>query len=160
MNLTFSRLIDGMIATLRSEVIPATQGDFARGQAFGVIYMLETIKRRADWSNALIGEQLAHAATLGQELAALAPGLAGAPLPSAEAAPSLPTAEELAKRQANTQAEISTFIDWLAAEIPRLDPAVARAAEAAVSAYLLKQSRTELAATAKPMFDAISRGAE
>jgi len=49
---------------------------------------------------------------------------------------------------------------WLDAEAPRLAPTVAHAAEDAVNAYLLRQSRTELAATARPMFDAISRGAE
>ena len=41
MNNSLPRLIDGMVATLRKEVIPRVEGDFARGQAFGVIYMLK-----------------------------------------------------------------------------------------------------------------------
>ena len=41
MNNSLPRLIDGMVATLRKEVIPHIEGDFARGQAYGVIYMLE-----------------------------------------------------------------------------------------------------------------------
>lgn len=57
MNNSLQRLVDGMIATLRHEVIPATDGEFARGQAFGVIYMLESLKLRAEWSDAYLGEQ-------------------------------------------------------------------------------------------------------
>ena len=58
MNNSLPRLIDGMVATLRKEVIPHINGDFARGQAFGVIYMLSSIKLRAAWSNAFLSKQL------------------------------------------------------------------------------------------------------
>ena len=47
MNNSLPRLIDGMVAMLRKEVIPHIEGDFARGQAYGVIYMLSSIKLRA-----------------------------------------------------------------------------------------------------------------
>jgi hypothetical protein len=57
MNNALTRLIDGMVATLRAEVIPATQGEYARGQAFGVIYMLESLKLRTDWSPAFLRER-------------------------------------------------------------------------------------------------------
>ena len=46
MNNSLPRLIDGMVATLRKEVIPRVDGDYARGQAFGVIYMLNSLKLR------------------------------------------------------------------------------------------------------------------
>lgn len=42
MNNSLERLIDGMVATLREEVIPQVGTEFARGQAFGVIYMLNS----------------------------------------------------------------------------------------------------------------------
>lgn len=58
MNNSLPRLIDGMVATLRREVIPHIDGDFARGQAFGVIYMLNSLKLRASWSNEFLIEQL------------------------------------------------------------------------------------------------------
>ena len=45
MNNSLPRLIEGMVATLRSEIIPHLDGEFARGQAFGVIYMLNNIRR-------------------------------------------------------------------------------------------------------------------
>lgn len=43
----------------RRDVIPATEGEFVRGRAFGVIFLLENMKRRADWSPAFLGEQIA-----------------------------------------------------------------------------------------------------
>ena len=58
MNNSLARLIDGMVATLRKEVIPRVEGDYARGQAFGVIYMLNSLKLRCSWSNAFLVEQL------------------------------------------------------------------------------------------------------
>src|SRR6185436_14536898 len=50
MNNSFPRLIDGMCATLRSEVLPRLDDEFARGQVFGVINLLNTLKVRASWS--------------------------------------------------------------------------------------------------------------
>ena len=58
MNNSLPRLIDGMVATLRKEVIPRIEGEYARGQAFGVIYMLNSLKLRCSWSNAFLLEQL------------------------------------------------------------------------------------------------------
>ena len=83
MNNSLPRLIDGMIATLREEVIPHVEGEFARGQAFGLIYMLNSIRLRADWSPAFVGEQLAAQ---------------GARHPAADAAQQAPSYRRLARR--------------------------------------------------------------
>ena len=83
MNNSLPRLIDGMVATLRKEVIPHIDGDFARGQAYGVIYMLGSIKLRAAWSNAFLSEQLRALEAASLELKSLAAELPGAPLPEA-----------------------------------------------------------------------------
>ncbi|MDX2396495.1 hypothetical protein NJL88_41805, partial [Streptomyces sp. DK15] len=82
MNNSLPRLIDGMIATLRREIIPNIEGDFARGQAIGVIYMLNSIQRRASWSNRYFHEQLLAFNTVSQRLQGLASELPGAPLPT------------------------------------------------------------------------------
>ena len=50
MNNSFGRLIDGMNATLRKEVLSRLDDEFARGQVFGIINLLNTFKVRADWS--------------------------------------------------------------------------------------------------------------
>ena len=73
MNNSLHRLIDGMVATLRSEVIPNIGTEFARGQAFGVIYMLNSIRLRAEWSSAFHGELIAAPARLCAPALALKP---------------------------------------------------------------------------------------
>ena len=59
MNNSFARLIDGMCATLRTEVLPRLDDEFARGQVFGLINVLNTFKTRADWSAGFLLEQIA-----------------------------------------------------------------------------------------------------
>jgi len=58
MNNSFPRLIDGMCATLRTEVLSRLDDEFARGQAFGIINLLNTFKLRADWSTDFLSQQV------------------------------------------------------------------------------------------------------
>ena len=95
MNNSLDRLVDGMIATLRQSVIPNLSGDFARGQAFGVIYMLNSIRLRASWSNAFLSEQLQSLDQAAADLAQIKDDLPGAPLPVCHGARDLPTAAAL-----------------------------------------------------------------
>jgi hypothetical protein len=145
MNNSFVRLIDGMIETLRRDVIPATEGEFVRGQAFGVIFLLENLKRRASWSRAFLGEQVAALTELRLALEAIdAP--AGLPRLS-------PIADASEAARDTGDAEVAALIDWLA-HTP------CSAAAAVVDTYLTRQIRHELATSAKPMFAEISLGRE
>jgi hypothetical protein len=47
-----------MCATLRTEVLPRLDDEFARGQVYGVINLLNTFKARADWAPAFLLLQL------------------------------------------------------------------------------------------------------
>ncbi len=159
MNNSLSRLIDGMVATLRNEVIPHVEGDFARGQAFGVIYMLNSVKLRASWSNGFLVEQLRALEAASRALAEIA-DLKGAPLPDVRAPGGLPDAADLQALRDRGDGRMCELIDWLATrggEAPA--EAVARA-EAIVDQYLDRQSKFELATSAKPMFVELSGGAE
>jgi hypothetical protein len=140
MNNSIERLVDGMIATLRREVIPATHGEFARGQAFGVIYMLESLKLRVDWSASYLSEQQSAWAELGDAVAAsgLPEGLA----PPAEAA-------------ADGDAWICEAYDWLAAKGVTESPL-----KAALDAYLHRCIGHEIRTSARPMFAEMSLGRE
>jgi hypothetical protein len=154
------RLIDGMVATLRKEVIPHIDGDFARGQAYGVIYMLNSIKLRAAWSNAFLSEQLRALEEARLELRTLAAELPGAPVPDPSERANLPdTAELEAVRNAGDR-RICELIDWLAANQATIAPDALARAEATIDRYLDRQSRFELTTSAKPMFVEISGGAE
>lgn len=160
MNNSLPRLIEGMIATLRQEIIPNLSGDFARGQAYGLIYMMNSIRLRASWSNEFLSEQLHALEEASQALSALAPELPGAPRAPAVTTPALPGAPELeAQRDAGDKA-ICDLIDWLGAHRASLPAATVAAADAAIGRYIQRQLKWELTTSAKPMFAEMSRGSD
>jgi hypothetical protein len=149
-----------MVATLRKEIIPHVEGEFARGQAFGVIYMLNSLKLRASWSNGYLHEQLRALDELSRELARLAEDLPGAPLDLARAAPALPESAALeAERDAASQ-KLCELIDWLASHDDSVSSDARARAEAMIDKYLNRQFRHEILTSAKPMFVEMSGGAE
>ena len=156
MNNSFERLIDGMTDALRTAVIPHVAGEFARGQAFGVIFMLNSLKLRAGWTDAFLGEQLAALAELREALG----GLAGAPT----AMPVLAHADESAlspeARRDAGDGQVAALIDWLSEHGSTLDTESRVAVEAAIDGYLKRQIRHELTTSARPMFAEISLGRE
>ncbi len=160
MNNSLPRLIDGMVATLRKEVIPHVDGDFARGQAYGLIYMLNSIRLRAAWSNAFLSEQLHALEEASLELKALAEEMPGAPFVESPECPKLPDADELEAARDAGDRRICALIDWLAANKATVAPGALARSAAAIDRYLNRQLRFELATSAKPMFGEMSGGAE
>ena len=158
MNNSLERLIDGMAATLRAEVIPHIEGDYARGQAFGVIYMLNSLKLRASWSNAFLLGQLQALEAASRELGALADDLPGAPLPDVATPQALPDAAQLQEARDEGDAKMCALIDWLALYGGRTDAALK--AQSIVDDYINKQTKYELNSSARPMFVEMSGGAE
>ena len=160
MNNSLTRLIDGMVATLRKEVIPRVEGEYARGQAFGVVYMLNSLKLRCSWSDAFLVEQLQALEDASLELGALAPALRDAPLPEVYAPAALPEAGSLEAMRDAGDARLCDLIDWLAANRAGLPAETAAQAERIVDAYLSRQAKYEISTSAKPMFVEMSGGAE
>lgn len=160
MNNSLPRLIDGLIATLRREIIPHVEDDFARGQAFGVIYMLNSIKLRASWSNAFLLEQIRALQEASREFAALREQLPGAPAPDVQAPAALPTLAELEAMRDSGNARICDFIDWAETHGRASPGAALDRANEIVTRYIRRQLKWELSTSAKPMFDEISRGSE
>ncbi len=160
MNNSLSRLIDGMAATLRKDIIPHVEGDFARGQAYGVIYMLNSLKLRASWSNAFLAEQLRALDDVSRELEKLGADLPGAPLPDVRAPAALPDAATLEALRDGGDARLGELIAWLAANSPSLSPEAREAAETAIDKYLNRQLRHEISTSARPMFVEMSGGAD
>jgi hypothetical protein len=159
MNNSLERLIDGMAATLRTDVIPHIEGDYARGQAFGVIYMLNSLKLRASWSNAFLLGQLQPLQEAGCALGSLAADLPGAPLPAVATPKDLPDAAELQAARDEGDAQMCALIDWLAQQSGERTDAVAKA-QGIVDDYINKQTKYELTTSARPMFVEMSGGAE
>ena len=159
MNNSFDRLLTGLIATLRQEIIPQLDGEFVRGQAFGIIYMLEFLRLRGSWSAAFLEPQLQALDSLADSLANI-PGLpANAPRPQpGQPYPTRPTAME-ALRDAGDE-QVSQLIDWLGSHGATLDKNVADATDNALRAYIRQQLRHEIQTSARPMFAEISLGKE
>ena len=165
MNNSFSRLIDGMCATLRGEVLTRLDDEFARGQVFGVINLLNTFKARADWSAGFLLEQIAaqqqaldgvRARVAGSTAEATLPALPQAPLPAA-----MPIAELLARRDAGNRA-IDALVAWLdaAGGGGTLDPDAAAAVEALLRGAMRAEVDLELKHSPRPLFAEMSSGKE
>ncbi|MGQ0701003.1 MAG: hypothetical protein ACT4PZ_22520 [Panacagrimonas sp.] len=156
MNNSLERLIEGMSATLRNEVIPHVGTEFARGQAFGVIYLLNSIGLRANWSPEFVFGQIAAQFALRE---ALAPLLAGTD------APALPQAADAGLRVKDLEAARDENEDRICALIvwhgtAPLEAGKAAAIETQLRAYMDRQLKWELQTSAKPMFAEMSSGSE
>ena len=158
MNNSLSRLIAGMVSTLRQEIIPQVGTEFARGQAYGLIYMLNSIQLRADWSPEFVGEQLAAQYELSEALRPLLVGLDAPQVPLRPASKLMARALE-AVRDAN-DGRICALIEWLDDQRNAVGPDRAQAIEALLRQYMNRQLKWELETSAKPMFAEMSSGSE
>lgn len=163
MNNSFERLVEGMCSTLRAEVLPRMNDEYARSQVYGVINALNTFKLRADWSAEFLIQQiqaqqqaLAAAQTAAQAVAGNAPGTP--PLPELSAAPAA-TATLLATRDTGNQA-LGEWLAWLAAPGHGLGVAAAQALEQTLLAALRAELSIELKHSPRPLFAEMSGGAE
>ncbi len=166
MNNSFPRLIDGMCATLRSEVLTRLDDEFARGQVYGVINLLNTFKVRADWSAAFLVQQIEAQRSALQGAAEVARGAnaGGAALAALPPAPSAtvavtPIGDLLAARDAGNSA-IGAWLAWLDAERPRLAPDTAERIEKLLRAAMRAEVDIELRNSPRPLFAEMSSGRE
>lgn len=155
MNNSFARLIDGMCATLRAEVLTRLDDDFARGQVFGVINLLNTFKVRADWSAGFLLEQIAAQQ---QALDGVRP-LVGLPLPDAPLPQPVPVAELLARRDEGNRA-LAAVTAWLDGDGARLPQAQRAQIEAQLRQAMRAEVDLELKHSPRPLFAEMSSGKE
>jgi hypothetical protein len=154
MNNSYARMIDGMCATLRSEVLTRLDDEFARGQVYGVINLLNTFKVRADWSAGFLLEQIAAQRAALDGVAALLHEPAPPPLP-----PATPIAELLALRDANNRriAELLARLDGERAALPATTTAQA---ESLLRRAMRAEVDLELKHAPRPLFAEMSSGTE
>jgi hypothetical protein len=79
MNNSLRRLYEGMAATLAERILPHIDDDFARGQAYGVIYLLRYLDLRTDWSDDYLQPQLLALQATARRLEPLLRDVHGAP---------------------------------------------------------------------------------
>jgi hypothetical protein len=153
MNIALERVIEGIIATLRADVIPNVTDSYARGQAVGVIDLLNNIGPRLEWARAPILASLRERADL---LAAVAP-LLGARAPDVTTLPieSMSSAELLGEGD-RLDAAIGDAIA-LAHARAAADPA-AMEALGMLTRYLHEAATRDMKLTRKPLFAEIASG--
>jgi hypothetical protein len=155
--LSFERLLDGCVRTLREEVIPALQGAGVRGRAWAVVDVLQNLRNRVEEKAALLEAESASSA---QALALLADALAAAgDAAAAEAArrsgleaPAAPPAARAAALRAALGAAIEALYALPSgAELPP-------AARAALAAHLGPQAVRDVLPLTRSMLAEISKG--
>lgn len=150
MSIPLERLIEGIIATLRSDVIPHVNDPYARGQTIGVIDLLNNLGPRIEWRQASLRSTIAAK----QQVLAEAAALTGGSIPQfpiSEAA----SAEALLEQRAELDARIG---DVVAALWPRRDDPACAAALAAMRAHLRTEMTEVMKSTRKPLFAEIASG--
>jgi hypothetical protein len=163
MNNSFARLIDGMCATLRAEVLARLDDEFARGQVYGVINLLNTFKARADWSAGFLLQQIAAQRAAIEGVALLVeeqPAAQTMPAPSHAGAPvATPIGELLALRDEGNRT-IGALLRWLDDERGRLPPETAAEVEKLLRAAMRAEVEIELKNSPRPLFAEMSSGRE
>ena len=166
MNNSFDRLIDGMCATLRTEVLTRLDDTFARGQVLGVINVLNTFKARADWSAGFLLQQIDAQRSALRAVDALltepARGAAGTPPPVPLDGPmpaAVPIDDLLAARDAANRS-IAAWLAWLDRERASLPTALAGDVEGLLRSAMLAEVDIELRNSPRPLFAEMSSGRE
>ncbi len=160
MNNSFARLVDGMCATLRTEVLTRLDDEFARGQVFGVINLLNTFKARADWAPEWLALQIAaQQKGLGEARAVLA-DVGGAPaVPEQHAPPATPAAELLVQRDEGNRL-IAELLRWASEHRASLSPEQQDALERGLREAMRTEIALELKYSPRPLFSEMSSGQE
>lgn len=152
MNNSLERLVEGIIATLRTDVIPNVSDDYARGQAIGVIDLLNNIAPRLEWQRA----PLMKAVEARREVVRQVTSLKGTRTGSSHAgkAGDDPSSNDLITERDRLDGEISDLVGW----------AFSAQNEAAIAArpllrkHMHDDAALEMKLTKKPLFAEIAKG--
>ena len=155
MNNSFPRLIDGMCATLRTEVLSRLDDEFARGQVFGVINLLNTFKVRADWSAGFLLQQIEAQRVALDGVAELL----GEPRSPLDRPASTPIVDLLALRDKGNQ-RIATRLAELGEGSAALSRDLASQAEGLLRDAMRAEVAIELKNSPRPLFAEMSSGSE
>jgi hypothetical protein len=157
MNNSFVRLVQGMNHTLRSEVLSRLDDEYARGQVWGLINLLNTFEKRADWSAGFLQQQLqAQEAALAQVAVLLSRPL---PMVDQGVLPAATVADLLARRDSNNQAIAALLAELDGASAT--DAAVSRAEALAVLRSAMRtEVELELQHSPRPLFAQMSGATE
>ena len=144
------RLMQGIVQTLRDDVIPHVTDGYARGQALGVIDLLNNYGARLGWETGALARETDAKRRALAEAEAIATGETAAPV--ADRAVIQSTAL-IAEAAALDHRICDRLLAWMAAEDPG-----ARAAVARLRQHMHDELRQAMKLTGRPSFAEIAKG--
>jgi hypothetical protein len=143
-----ARMMQGIVETLRDDVIPHVGDGYARGQALGVIDLLNNYGARLDWDGGQIAAQIAAKRAALAEAAALMGG-AGETVEPVEVPPSAALLAEAAELDRQISERL---LGWMA------EGGAGEAAVARLRRHMHDELREEMKLTHRPSFAEIAKG--
>jgi hypothetical protein len=156
MNNSLERLLEGMIATLRAHVVDHVADPYARGQAIGVIDLLNNIGPRIEWARAPIAAAIAARREALRAARRLAPGAPDGAEGLSESALAAADAAGLAAERDRLDGEIADLMAFLRGAGASGD---AQGAIALLRRHVHDELAREMTLTRKPLFAEIAKGA-
>jgi len=161
MSHSFDRLIDGMIETVRSRIMPQLGDASVRGQAYGVIYALEGLKLSADWAIAPLLRQIMLQDQAFAEVSRLGQGLDHPPIPSVPRLSSNTSdGAELERLRNDGDRKLGALLLWASSTAAESDPARAKAVEQMLRQNMREQLKVDISIMPKSMFHELATGEE
>ena len=161
MSKSFDLLIDGMIETIRSRILPELSESSVRGQAYGIIFALNGLKLAADWAVAPLRSQVILQDRAFAEFRRLAAGLDGPDVPSgARVASDTPESADLERLRNEGDRILGELLLWTSGPVAGTDPERARAIQAMLRQFISDQLKVDISIMAKPMFHELATGEE
>jgi hypothetical protein len=154
MNIALERLLEGIVTTMRNDVIPHVTEAYARGKAVGVIDLLNNIGPRLEWAR---GPLLLDIEEKRAVLQAVAECLPGAAVSVGDEAIGLTT--DLQAERDRLDALIGDALAGLMAENAQNSPERGQAL-ALIRRHLHDSLTREMKLTRKPLFAEIASGKE
>lgn len=153
MNNSLERLVEGIIATLRTDVIPNVTDDYARGQAIGVIDLLNNIATRLEWEHA----PLLRALDARRIVIADVRRLLGE---SAEAASPVKAMGAQSSRELLAERDVldAEICEWIERAYALPDTEAVLAARERLRQHMHDDIASEMKLTKKPLFAEIAKG--
>ncbi|SEP11402.1 hypothetical protein SAMN04490248_12615 [Salinihabitans flavidus] len=144
------RLIEGIVTTLRDDIVPHVSDPYARGQAVGVIDLLNNFGDRLEWD----AEQVAKSLDAKRRALAEAKALAAGEVPPEPEATEPVAVRDLLAQCHDIDSEISDrLIEW-----SRLEGDAVRAAGERLRRHMHDELEEEMKMTKRPLFAEIAKG--
>lgn len=159
MNNSIDRLLDGISATLRENVIPRIEDAYARGQAVGIIDVLSNLKPRIDWAHEPLKAEIEELHSALSKVETIFEGRPESPLAPVERLPERGAdTKALLDLRSRLEDKCAETLQWLVTRLEKDEPA--QAAMAALRDAMHRNLEREMKLISKPLFAEIAVGAK